>query len=107
MPEALSVKTFQRRDTIPARPDTLWWLKQGAVKVVNLLWLSQRFGHNTERGRYIDLRLTHQDIADIVGATRVTITRLLNQFERQGMISRLDGYILILPPALAKFNAYS
>ncbi|WP_084782834.1 helix-turn-helix domain-containing protein [Leptolyngbya sp. O-77] len=31
----------------------------------------------------MNLRLTHQDIADALGTTRVTVTRLLSQFEQE------------------------
>lgn len=51
-----------------------------------LQWLALRFGHRVTQGWLIDLRLTHQDIADVIGATRVTVTRLLNQLEQQGII---------------------
>jgi CRP-like cAMP-binding protein len=65
--------------------------------VVNLLeWLAQRFGREVEQGRLIDLRLTHQDIAEIVGTTRVTITRILQKLEEQGLITRLRLHRIVL-----------
>ena len=51
-------------------------------------WLGKKFGKETAKGQLIDLRLTHQDIADILGTTRVTVTRSLNQLEKQGLIER-------------------
>ncbi|MFM7441527.1 MAG: Crp/Fnr family transcriptional regulator [Snowella sp.] len=51
-------------------------------------WLGKKFGKETSQGQLIDLRLTHQDISDILGTTRVTVTRLLNQLEKQGVIER-------------------
>jgi CRP-like cAMP-binding protein len=61
------------------------------VKLLRLLgWLSQKFaGESDQPGKSIDLRLTHQDLADIIGTTRVTITRLVAQLETQGVIERL------------------
>jgi CRP-like cAMP-binding protein len=44
----------------------------------------------------IDLRLTHQDIAEIIGSTRVTVTRLLNAFEKQGIIQRMQRRFIVL-----------
>lgn len=61
-----------------------------------LSWLSRRFGQDVTAGRMIDLRLTHQDIADSIGATRVTVTRTLNQLEQQGIIQRLSLQRIIL-----------
>lgn len=52
-----------------------------------LNWLAQQFGHKVAQGYLIDLRLTHQDIADVIGTTRVTVTRLLNHFQQQGKIN--------------------
>lgn len=51
-------------------------------------WLGKKFGKETSQGQLIDLRLIHQDIADILGTTRVTVTRSLNQLEKQGIIQR-------------------
>jgi len=56
------------------------------IKLLN--WLGQHFGRTTKDGRAIELRLTHQDFADLLGTTRVTITRAFGQLERQGAIER-------------------
>lgn len=50
--------------------------------------LLKKIGREVETGHLIDLRLTHQDIAEMLGTTRVTITRTLSQFEQQGLIHR-------------------
>ena len=59
-------------------------------------WLAKRFGQEVEQGQLIDLRLTHQDIADLIGLTRVTVTRLLNDFEKQGIIQRVQRQFIVL-----------
>lgn len=61
-----------------------------------LLWLSKRFGRQVQQGHLIDLRLTHQDLAELLGTTRVTVTRLLKQFEQQGLIQRLPNHLTLL-----------
>ncbi len=61
-----------------------------------LTWLAKRFGHPVEQGNAIDLRLTHQDLAELLASTRVTVTRLLNQFEQQGLIQRLPRQLIVL-----------
>lgn len=58
-------------------------------------WLADKFGHESEQGQLIHLRLTHQDIADTLGTTRVTVTRLLSQFEQQGRIRWIDQHLLL------------
>jgi CRP-like cAMP-binding protein len=61
-----------------------------------LTWLAKKFGHEVEKGQLIELRLTHQEISEILGTTRVTVTRLLNDFEKQGIIERLPRKFIVL-----------
>lgn len=61
-----------------------------------LAWLSQRFGSEVDKGRLIDMRLTHEDLADMIGSTRVTVTRILGQFEQEGLIDRRSLNRIIL-----------
>lgn len=59
-------------------------------------WLAKRFGQDVEQGQLIDLRLTHQEIAELIGLNRVTVTRLLKELEQQGMIQRrLKRFVLL------------
>lgn len=44
----------------------------------------------------IGLRLTHQEIAEVLGTTRVTVTRLLNQFEKKGIIGWSQQHCVLL-----------
>jgi CRP-like cAMP-binding protein len=59
-------------------------------------WLAQKAGRVTEEGCVIDLNLTHQAIAEMVGTTRVTITRLLQQLETQGHLARFHHHRIVL-----------
>ncbi|MFN9176098.1 MAG: helix-turn-helix domain-containing protein, partial [Synechocystis sp.] len=59
-------------------------------------WLSRKNGKKTPNGQLIDIRLTHQDIAEILGITRVTVTRSLLQLEKQGLIERNPLHRFIL-----------
>ncbi|WP_017655288.1 Crp/Fnr family transcriptional regulator [Fortiea contorta] len=61
-----------------------------------LAWLSKKFGSEVEKGRLIDMRLTHEDLAVMLGSTRVTITRVLGQFEQEGLIDRLSLHRIVL-----------
>ncbi len=61
-----------------------------------LTWLAKKFGHEVEQGQLIELGLTHQELAEILGTTRVTVTRLLNEFEKQGIIERLPRKFIVL-----------
>jgi CRP-like cAMP-binding protein len=61
-----------------------------------LAWLANKFGNQIVQGKLIDLGLTHQEIAEILGTSRVTVTRFLNNFEQQGIIQRLPNKVIIL-----------
>ena len=59
-----------------------------------------------EKGITIDLRLSHQAIAEAIGSTRVTITRLLGDLRNSGLVRIERKKITVLDPvALSKrFN---
>jgi CRP/FNR family transcriptional regulator, global nitrogen regulator len=46
----------------------------------------------------IDLKLSHQAIAEAIGSTRVTVTRLLGDLRDQGMISITKKKITVHNP---------
>jgi CRP/FNR family transcriptional regulator, global nitrogen regulator len=52
-----------------------------------LLILCRDFGVPGSTGITVDLKLSHQAIAEAIGSTRVTVTRLLGDFREKGMIS--------------------
>jgi CRP-like cAMP-binding protein len=52
--------------------------------------LAHDMGESTAAGIRLNVRLTHQMLANAIGTTRVTITRLLGEFQAQGQI-RFDG----------------
>jgi CRP-like cAMP-binding protein len=62
-----------------------------------LTFLSQKFGRNVEQGRLIDLRLTHQELAETVNFTRVSVTRTLQYLEAEKKLLRVSRGRLILP----------
>ncbi len=49
--------------------------------------LAVELGSPVAAGVRIQVRLTHQDLANAIGTTRVTVTRLLNRFRQQGWIT--------------------
>lgn len=51
-----------------------------------LCWIAEHFGEETANGIQISLRLTHQEIAESIGTTRVTVTRLIKSLEKKKQI---------------------
>ncbi len=60
-----------------------------------LVWLTEKFGRDVEQGKLIDLNVTHQEIAEVLNTTRVTVTRLLQQFEDEGTLLRYKRRIIL------------
>ncbi len=63
-----------------------------------LLKLAQQFGQPSEDGwTHLDLRLTHQDVAHLVGATRETVSTALAGLSRQQAVRTRHGTIEVNP----------
>jgi CRP/FNR family transcriptional regulator len=60
-----------------------------------LLKLAHKVGLKTEEGVLIDMRLTKQDIADMVGTTVETSIRTFSKFKKEGLVMDSDGKIII------------
>lgn len=61
------------------------WQVPGRLAML-LLKMSERAGVETEAGTKIALRLTHEEIACMIGTTRQTVTSLLNTFKQENSI---------------------
>jgi len=67
--------------------ETLAHRDMGSRLVSFLLILCRDFGVPTADGIRIDLKLSHQAIAEAIGSTRVTVTRLLGELRAKNTIS--------------------
>lgn len=63
-----------------------------------LVFLSQKFGRDVEQGRLIDLGITHQEIGEVINTTRVSVTRMLQQFEEERMLLRHQRRLILCLP---------
>src|SRR5512139_298019 len=61
-----------------------------------LLKLAGKVGVETKAGTMIDMRLTKQDVADMVGTTVETSIRTFSKFKKQQLVSETDGKIVIV-----------
>jgi CRP-like cAMP-binding protein len=60
-----------------------------------LLKLSRKVGVKRKDGILIDMRLTKQDVADMVGTTVETSIRTFSKFKKQGLIAESGGRFII------------
>jgi CRP/FNR family transcriptional regulator, global nitrogen regulator len=83
MLKGLSTRILQTEMMI----ETLAHRDMGSRLVSFLLILCRDFGIPESGGITIDLKLSHQAIAEAIGSTRVTVTRLLGDLREDDMIS--------------------
>jgi CRP/FNR family transcriptional regulator, global nitrogen regulator len=72
----------------------------GSRLVSFLLILCRDFGVPNSNGVTVDLKLSHQAIAEAIGSTRVTVTRLLGELRDQNMISIYKKKITVHNPMM-------
>ena len=99
MLQGLSSRILQTETMI----ETLTHRDMSSRLVSFLLVLCRDFGVPSSEGITIDLRLSHQAIAEAIGSTRVTITRLLGDLRNAGLVQIDRKKITVFDPlALAK-----
>jgi CRP/FNR family transcriptional regulator len=60
-----------------------------------LLRLAEEYGEPHDQGIRLSLRLTHQDLAHMVGSTRETVTAFINRFRDERLIT-VDHRVLVI-----------
>ena len=67
-----------------------------------LIHLSKQFGEQAENGMRLSLRLTNQEMANMIGTTRETVNRMLNRFWDEKLIDMRTANIVITDMAKLK-----
>lgn len=70
-----------------------------------LLKLGNDFGMETDQGIEIKMKITHQDMADLIGSRRETTSVVLGEFEDEGLIEKGHGHIWLKDLAGLKAKA--
>ena len=68
-----------------------------------LMNLSERFGEEDGTGTLIGIRLTHQDLANMIVSTREAVSKVMSEFQRDGVIETRKRRIVV-SPQLAKVS---
>jgi CRP-like cAMP-binding protein len=63
-----------------------------------ILQLSRKHGVQDARGIIIDLKITHQELAELVGTSRETVTRTLARLQKKGILDLESRRIILLKP---------
>jgi len=76
------------------------WSYHRLAKV--LLQLGAEHGVKTPRGILLTLRLTHEELANLIGTTRETVSTQMGRFRRMGVIRKEGKSLLLNGSRLAK-----
>lgn len=95
------------RSSLRARALVITLAIHGAVRVRDrlllMLWhLADRWGHVTPRGTVLPIALTHERLAQLIGARRSPVTVALGELRREGLVrrERRDRWLLSGEPPL-------
>src|SRR3954468_16868288 len=84
-----------RRKDLETRVEQLIFKDVGSKLAELLLNLGHDHGIADERGLVVGLKITHQEMANLIGSTREAVSLTLSQFKRKGLI-QTDGRKVIL-----------
>jgi CRP/FNR family transcriptional regulator, global nitrogen regulator len=62
-----------------------------------LVHLADRFGETNGSGTVLQVRLTHQDLANMIVSTREAVSKVMSEFQRDGLIEVRNRRIAISP----------
>jgi CRP-like cAMP-binding protein len=65
--------------------------------------LSKKYGKEVPTGTLINVRLTHDDLANLIGTSRETVTTQLGKFTRMGLLKREGRRFIVTNANLTDF----
>jgi CRP-like cAMP-binding protein len=76
-----------RRQRIERRLRNLLF-RSNRERIIHLmLELTEKYGQRVDDGVHLGIRLSHQDMASIIGSTRETVTVVLGQLQSEGLVT--------------------
>ncbi|WP_078592637.1 Crp/Fnr family transcriptional regulator [Evansella clarkii] len=63
--------------------------------IIYLYKLSVQYGKDTHEGRKISISFTHQEMADLSGTSRVTVSNIMRVLTMSGIVQKINGYYYI------------
>jgi len=85
-----------RRRVIESRLEDLVFRDVSARLAKLLLQLTEDYGQVREKGIIVDVKLSQQELANLIGSTRETTSHFLNLFKKKGFIDYDKSKIVIL-----------
>lgn len=76
---------------------------QASQRIRSLFFmLVDEYGKKTDEGVRLDIQLSHQEISEMTGLTRETVTRVLDKWQKIGEIIILKNKFILLNPSFHK-----
>jgi CRP/FNR family transcriptional regulator, cyclic AMP receptor protein len=85
----------QRRREVESKIENLVFKDVNSKLAELLLRLATEYGVDDSRGTLVALKITHQEMANLIGSTRETVSLTLAQFKRKGLIQTEGRKVII------------
>lgn len=85
----------ERRKALETKLEHLVFRDVQAKLAALLLELGDEYGVESDEGLQIGLKITHQEMANLIGSTRETISLTLAQFKKKGLLN-MNGRTVVL-----------
>lgn len=85
----------QRRREVESKIENLVFKDVNSKLAELLLRLASEYGVDDSRGTLVALKITHQEMANLIGSTRETVSLTLAQFKRKGLIQTEGRKVII------------
>ena len=89
---------IERRKDLETRVEQLIFKDVGSKLAELLLSLGAEHGIADARGLVVGLKITHQEMANLIGSTRETVSLTLSQFKRKGLIQTEGRKVILADP---------
>ena len=96
-------ETYARKQKIERKLRTILTQSVEVRLAATLLELAEMFGIRCTHGYALEIHLTQQDVADLIGASRPVVSTILNDFRSRGMLDYTRDQICINDAAFVDF----
>jgi len=87
-----------RRKVLEIRLNDLLFKSAPARLARLLLYLAEEYGQAPPAGPWLALRLSHQEIANMIGIARETVSTFMSEWKKEGWIDYTQRQIVIKSP---------
>jgi len=92
---AMTKMMIERRRALERKMEDLIFKDVNSKLAELLLKLSKSYGVDDDRGTMVAIKMTHQEMANLIGSTRETVSLTLSQFKRKKLIQTDSRKVII------------